>query len=234
MRGIRQEESNDDDEEDDNEESSSPITTTDATTNDTTTEDAATPPQPAKPTGKITYPHPPSTFPWSPLSGLCTFSSTNSCHLTGSPSSGFTTVSTPSFPLPTGPAAARGKWYYEVKLLTSGCIQLGFFLLPFLGDSSRGDGVGDFPSSYAYDGWRQLKWCGGTQGRYGCKWKKGDRVGCGIDLESGEVSFYLNGGGEEIGMGLAFTDENVRRGGRLVLPGVSFNRREAMELCLGT
>ena len=60
---------------------------------------------------------------------------------------------------------------------------------------SKGQDVGDDPNSCAYDGWRQKKWSDGASVRYGVdvKWKAGDEVGCALDLEQGEIRFYLNG-----------------------------------------
>lgn len=53
-------------------------------------------------------------------------------------------------------AVFSGKYYYEVKLLTSGLMQIGWCTLatPFMMDN----GVGDDETSFAYDGYRVLKW----------------------------------------------------------------------------
>lgn len=48
---------------------------------------------------------------------------------------------------------------------------------------------------------------------WGCKWNKGDVVGVLVDMDSKRVSFTLNGKGEEIGMGTAFSDEGFRPSG---------------------
>lgn len=53
-------------------------------------------------------------------------------------------------------AVFSGKYYYEVSLLTSGLMQIGWctFVTPFSPDR----GVGDDYTSYAYDGYRIKKW----------------------------------------------------------------------------
>jgi len=125
----------------------------------------------------------------------------------------------------------KGKWYYEATLLTAGCLQIGWADSSFQGHchAERGDGCGDGPSSWAYDGWRRYKWHG-VATEWGARWSVGDVVGCCIDLDSETISFCLNGRAEEIGMGLAFTDIRPVSG---VYPCVSFNRKEKIKLCLG-
>lgn len=56
-------------------------------------------------------------------------------------------------------------------------------------------------------------------------------VGCLVDMDERTVSFTLNGRGEEIGMGLAFSGEGFRPCGG-VYACVSFNRREKLRLRL--
>ena len=63
-----------------------------------------------------------------------------------------------------------GAWFYEVRLLTSGLMQIGWATLqtPF----TNSDGCGDSPDSFAYDGYRILKW-NGSQQNYGEQWHSG-------------------------------------------------------------
>ncbi len=74
-------------------------------------------------------------------------------------------------------------------------MQLGWADSGFVPNESHGSGVGDHACSWAYDGWRQKKWNGGSSVRYGgaAKWKAGDVVGCCVDIDGGSVKFYLNG-----------------------------------------
>lgn len=86
-------------------------------------------------------------------------------------------------------AVFSGKWYYEVRLLTSGLMQLGWctFGTPFTHDR----GVGDDPTSYAYDGFRLKKW-NHEESSYGEGWAAGDIIGTLIDFDSKEITFYRN------------------------------------------
>ena len=119
---------------------------------------------------------------------------------------GFSSIGMKGIPLETG------KWYYEAELITDGCLQIRWADSSFLGhcQADRGDGCGDGPSSWAFDGWRRYRWhCSATE--WGCRWKKGDIVGCLLDMDKKELRFTLNGRrGEEIGMGLAFSGHGFR------------------------
>ncbi|TMW68408.1 hypothetical protein Poli38472_005876 [Pythium oligandrum] len=86
-----------------------------------------------------------------------------------------------------------GKWYYEVKLITDGVIQLGWADHTFVANSETGDGVGDHARSWAYDGCRQLKWNAGKEEEYGVAWESGDIIGCLLDVDAGSVQFSRNG-----------------------------------------
>ena len=50
--------------------------------------------------------------------------------------------------------------YYEAELVTAGCLQIGWADSYFVGhcQADRGDGCGDGPSSWAFDGWRRYRW----------------------------------------------------------------------------
>ena len=127
----------------------------------------------------------------------------------------------------------EGKWYYEAILETAGCLQIGWADGSFAGHchSDRGDGCGDGPSSWAYDGWRRYRWHSMAT-EWGCRWAEGDVVGCLVDMDEGAVSFTLNGKDEEIGMGVAFSGHGFRPCGG-VYACVSFNRREKLRLTFG-
>ena len=147
--------------------------------------------------------------------------------ISGLPTGGFSSVGTK------GVLLTSGKWYYEAILETAGCLQIGWADGSFAGHchADRGDGCGDGPSSWAYDGWRRYRWHA-TATEWGCRWKEGDVVGCLVDLDERVVSFTLNGRGEEIGMGIAFSGHGFRPCGG-VYACVSFNRREKLRLILG-
>lgn len=114
--------------------------------------------------------------------------------------------------------------YYEAEILTAGCLQIGWADSSFAGhcQAERGDGCGDGPSSWAFDGWRRYRWHSDAT-EWGCRWSEGDIVGCLVDMDAMTISFTLNGRGEEIGMGLAFSGEGFRPCSG-VYCCVSFNR----------
>ena len=147
--------------------------------------------------------------------------------VSGLPAGGFSSVGTKGILL------TSGKWYYEAILETAGCLQIGWADGSFSGhcNADRGDGCGDGPSSWAFDGWRRYRWHASAT-EWGCRWKEGDIVGCLVDLDERVVSFTLNGQAEEIGMGVAFSGQGFRPCGG-VYACVSFNRREKLRLILG-
>jgi len=147
--------------------------------------------------------------------------------ISGLPTGGFSSVGTK------GVMLTSGKWYYEAILETAGCLQIGWADGSFSGHchAERGDGCGDGPSSWAYDGWRRYRWHA-TATEWGCRWKEGDVIGCLVDMDEHIISFTLNGRAEEIGMGVAFSGEGFRPCGG-VYACVSFNRREKLRLILG-
>ncbi|KAI9593508.1 hypothetical protein BDF19DRAFT_424410 [Syncephalis fuscata] len=92
-----------------------------------------------------------------------------------------------------------GTWYYEVTLITSGIMQIGWTSL--VGDDvfecDEGIGVGDTIYSLGYDGCRRLTWYQANTLSDHCfnTWKEGDVLGVWIHLddESPQYRFYLNG-----------------------------------------
>ena len=90
----------------------------------------------------------------------------------------------------TNTCVTKGKWCYEVEIITNGLLQLGWCQLstPF---TSR-LGVGDDITSYAVDGWRKVKWHG-KHAEYGKLWDVGDIVGCCIDIDNQKIEYFLNG-----------------------------------------
>lgn len=112
----------------------------------------------------------------------------------------------------------KGRWCYEVKLLTNRLFQIGWCQLntPFKAQ----DGVGDDPTSYSYDGFRKLKWHSG-KAEYGKSWEIGDIIGVCIDLNEKYIEFFQNGES----LGKAF--ENIPTGENLAyFPGLSLSKNE--------
>jgi len=86
-------------------------------------------------------------------------------------------------------AVFKGRFYFEVQVLSDQLMQIGWCTLatPF----NRDGGVGDDDTSYAFDGFRVKKWHVDSQD-YGEQWAVGDVIGTLIDLTAKEISFYRN------------------------------------------
>jgi Kip1 ubiquitination-promoting complex protein 1 len=123
----------------------------------------------------------------------------------------------------------RGKWMYEVVLETCGVQQLGWATVscPFTDHK----GVGDADDSYAFDGKRVTKWNKDAK-NYGQPWAIGDVIGCCIDLDKGEISFYRNGSS----LGIAFDGVKVcgQGDGHGYYPAVSLSDGERCFLNFGS
>jgi Kip1 ubiquitination-promoting complex protein 1 len=72
-----------------------------------------------------------------------------------------------------------GCYYYEVMLKTMGLMQIGWSTIQTPFTSHRG--VGDDPTSFAYDGFRVKKWNKDNLA-YGEAWSIGDVIGTLIDF----------------------------------------------------
>ncbi|KAM5577439.1 E3 ubiquitin-protein ligase RKP [Rosa sericea] len=120
----------------------------------------------------------------------------------------------------------KGKWMYEVVLETAGIQQLGWATVscPFTDHK----GVGDADDSYAFDGRRVRKWNKDAES-YGQSWVVGDAIGCCIDLDCNEISFYRNG----VSLGLAFHGIRKMGPGCGYYPAVSLSQGERCELNFG-
>ncbi|RHY34166.1 hypothetical protein DYB32_004179 [Aphanomyces invadans] len=129
-----------------------------------------------------------------------------------------------------GVSLYRGKWFYEVEVVTSGLIQIGWIDGYFQGSSDQGEGVGDHAHSWSYDGNRQRRWNSGSSA-YGDKWKAGDIIGCLLNLDDLEMRFFRNG----VDLGVAYSNltliaSDARAG---LMPGISLERGEIIRLNLG-
>jgi len=87
-------------------------------------------------------------------------------------------------------AVAKGKWYYEVELLTSGQMMIGW------GHASKLDAyhpLGTDSYGFAFDGFYARRIHHNLADGFGKQWTKNDVVGCMIDLHDRTISFSLNG-----------------------------------------
>lgn len=145
-----------------------------------------------------------------------------SCVMTGS---GFPSVAAQGLLL------KSGKWYYELTLLTAGCMQVGWATRDFLGDSEAGEGVGDDEHSWAVDGYRKLKWHNSKKTLWAQSWHAGDVLCCTLDVEKGEMCFVVNGqwcnGDDSV---VAFTGVKNDRG---FMPAASFSNGERLRFNFG-
>ena len=114
----------------------------------------------------------------------------------------------------------KGKWCYEVLLLSNGLFQLGFCQLqtPF----TSSNGVGDDIHSFGYDGYRLSVW-NQKENRFGKVWDYGDIIGVCLDLEKKQVEYYQNG--KKIGVGLKNIEAGIKEG-IAYFPGLSFSSHE--------
>ncbi|XP_039628997.1 E3 ubiquitin-protein ligase RNF123 [Polypterus senegalus] len=120
----------------------------------------------------------------------------------------------------------KGKWIYEVLISSQGLMQIGWCTLNCR--FNQEEGVGDTPDSYAYDGNRVRKW-NVTTTNYGKSWAAGDIVSCLIDLDEGNISFYLNGQC----LGTAFS--NIKMGpGVAYFPAISLSFKESVAFNFGS
>ncbi|RKP09648.1 hypothetical protein THASP1DRAFT_28562 [Thamnocephalis sphaerospora] len=92
-----------------------------------------------------------------------------------------------------------GTWYYEVTLVTTGIMQIGWAnaVDGEIFECDEGIGVGDTACSLGYDGCRKLTWyhaCTQSE-QSGQSWKEGDVLGVWLQLEEQNTAFhfYLNG-----------------------------------------
>jgi Kip1 ubiquitination-promoting complex protein 1 len=115
-------------------------------------------------------------------------------------------------------AVFADRYYYEVQILTPGVMQIGWCTLQT--QFSQHEGVGDSECSYAFDGYRRVKWNQGQQA-YGQRWVTGDVIGTMIDLDKGTIRYWRNGQP----LGVAFS--NVKSGPNMAyFPAISMQKQE--------
>ncbi|UXI19010.1 60S ribosomal protein L3 [Sarcoptes scabiei] len=89
---------------------------------------------------------------------------------------------------------SEGVYFYEVILLTSGIMQIGWATKLTQFKNHEGSGVGDDRHSIAFDGCRNVIWHNMNHYKHTLgSWVAGDVVGCLIDFNNKKFIFYLNG-----------------------------------------
>ncbi|GMF12842.1 unnamed protein product [Phytophthora lilii] len=129
-------------------------------------------------------------------------------------------------------ALTKGKWYYEVRLITAGVVQIGWADSTFEANCETGDGVGDHERSWAYDGARQVKWNSSKDEEYAADapWSKNDVIGCLLDLDEGTVSFTRNG----VDLGVAFRNVKHTSSDQGFFPAISVEQTEILLVNIGS
>eukprot|EP01119_Soliformovum_irregulare_P019890 TRINITY_DN6389_c0_g1_i1.p1 TRINITY_DN6389_c0_g1~~TRINITY_DN6389_c0_g1_i1.p1 ORF type:complete len:1380 (+),score=397.75 TRINITY_DN6389_c0_g1_i1:150-4289(+) len=108
--------------------------------------------------------------------------------------------------------STRGKWYYEVQVETLGSLMIGWVSQSHQFRPEQRTGVGDDQESWAYECHSNLKWHNNLPEPFETKRTKtrnpGDVIGCGIDLDSGKIIFFLNG--KSLGTAFSGIPKNLR------------------------
>jgi len=90
-----------------------------------------------------------------------------------------------------------GCWFYEVLVITSGVMQIGWATKNSKFLNHEGYGIGDDEYSLAIDGCRQLMWHNAQSesqmSEFEHCWKPGDYIGSMLDVDRKEIIFYHNG-----------------------------------------
>ena len=122
-------------------------------------------------------------------------------------------------------AVFKEAYYYEVTLMTDGLMQVGWCTLATTFTSD--DGVGDSSHSYAYDGFRVVKW-NEQKESYGEPWVAGDVIGTMINFKTREIHYWRNGRH----LGVAF--QNIRIGPNFAYaPGISLSKGQRAKFNFG-
>jgi len=105
--------------------------------------------------------------------------------------------------------------YYELEISKDGTTQFGFALKDGIERTNEiiHEGVGDDALSWGVDGFRSLKWHGGSDGKaWEGKWKVGDVIGLAANIEKGMMAVSKNGDWETGGFGLVFRNDSIKKG----------------------
>eukprot|EP00633_Aureoumbra_lagunensis_P011780 CAMPEP_0197327140 /NCGR_PEP_ID=MMETSP0892-20130614/2466_1 /TAXON_ID=44058 ORGANISM="Aureoumbra lagunensis, Strain CCMP1510" /NCGR_SAMPLE_ID=MMETSP0892 /ASSEMBLY_ACC=CAM_ASM_000538 /LENGTH=481 /DNA_ID=CAMNT_0042821719 /DNA_START=1 /DNA_END=1447 /DNA_ORIENTATION=- len=127
-----------------------------------------------------------------------------------------------------------GKWFYCVRLRTSGIFQIGWAMHNFTGGNEQnGDGVGDDQLSFAYDGCRGLAFNGPDSAKaYGDQdqsWQANDYICAFLDLDERQIRFSHNG--KDLGLAFQYTHGlNDDINSVSFFPAFSLEDEEALEI----
>ncbi|XP_049775985.1 ryanodine receptor [Schistocerca cancellata] len=86
-------------------------------------------------------------------------------------------------------AVSSGKWYFEFEIMTAGPMRVGWARA----DCSPGCQLGSDETTWAFDGYNEVKYNCGQAETFGKQWQVGDVVGVFLDLVDRTISFSLNG-----------------------------------------
>ena len=112
----------------------------------------------------------------------------------------------------------KGKWCYEVLLITNGSFQIG--ICQYNSNFSKLNGIGNDLLSFSFDGYKKLS-LHKNKFSYGNNWDSGDVIGVCIDLDNRILEYYLNGKK----LGICF--ENIPVGENIVYyPSITINKNE--------
>ena len=118
-----------------------------------------------------------------------------------------------------------GRWYLELRVLSSGRACLGFASTSFSPKNRQAVGVGDDEHSWGFNLADKTKRWGNQSASYGFTASSGDVVGCLLEICDGtfEISYAMNGEWTHHGFGKAFKISN-RSPSFSLTPVMSFER----------
>jgi len=122
----------------------------------------------------------------------------------------------------------QGRWFYEVKIVSSGQARIGWSTEDYKPES-RYDGCGSDGDSWGWDGSRKQAFHDEKKTssvEYGEYWSNGDIIGVSLDFDLREIHYYRN----NKDLGCAF--KNIRTSNPL-MPCISLYRGTQIDIVLG-